>query len=71
MPSNVKGQTSDVKLVVYDILGGEAATLVNQKLQPGNHEVNFDASNLSSGIYIYRINVGDKFNSVKKMLIVK
>ena len=40
-------------LLVYDILGREVATLVNQKFQPGNHEIFFDASNLSSGMYIY------------------
>ncbi|WKZ70851.1 MAG: T9SS type A sorting domain-containing protein [Melioribacteraceae bacterium] len=59
------------KLIVYDILGREVGTLVNQKLQPGNHEVQFDGSNLSTGMYIYRINIDRKFNSVKKMLMVK
>jgi len=71
VPSDVKRQTSVVKLIVYDILGREVATLVNQKLQSGNHEVNFNASSLSSGMYFYRINVEGKFNSVKKMLMIK
>jgi hypothetical protein len=59
------------KLIVYDILGREVATLVNQKLQPGNHEVQFDGSKLSSGMYFYRISVGNEFNSVRKMMLVK
>ncbi|KUG25374.1 hypothetical protein ASZ90_004802 [hydrocarbon metagenome] len=71
VPSDVKRQTSDVKLIVYDILGREVATLVNQKLQSGNHEVNFNASSLSSGMYFYRIDIGNEFNSIKKMLLIK
>ncbi len=59
------------KLIVFDILGREVATLVNQKLQSGNHEVQFDGSNLSSGMYFYRISIGNEFNSVKKMMLVK
>lgn len=58
-------------LIVYDVLGRKINTLLNQKLQPGNHEVKFDASNLSSGIYFYGISVDDKFNSIKKMLLIK
>lgn len=71
IPSNVKGETSNTKLVIYDILGRDVATLVNQILQPGNHEIQFDGSNLSSGMYFYRINAGDKFNYVRKMILVK
>lgn len=59
------------RLVVYDILGREVKTLIKQNLQPGNHEVQFDASNLSSGMYFYRIDVGGKFNKVNKMLFLK
>lgn len=59
------------KLVVYDIIGREVATLVNQRLQPGNHKVQFDANSLSSGMYIYRIDVKGKYSSVKKMLLLK
>ncbi|MAT57912.1 MAG: hypothetical protein CMF23_08040, partial [Ignavibacteriae bacterium] len=69
------GQSSsssyNTKLIVYDILGKEVATLVNQKLLPGNHEVNFDASNLTSGLYIYRIDVEYEFSSIKKMILIK
>lgn len=71
IPSNVKNETPTTKLVVYDILGREIAALVNGNLSPGKYEVIFDGSNLSSGTYFYRIDVGDKYHSVKKMLLVK
>jgi len=78
IPSNVKqlarlgrGETSNTKLVVYDILGREVATLVNKELQPGNHEVSFNASSLSSGMYFYRVDVANDFSSIKKMLLIK
>lgn len=58
-------------LIVYDILGREVATLISENLKPGNYEVKFDAKHLSSGMYYYRISIGDKFNSVKKMVMVK
>ncbi|MGD8779824.1 MAG: hypothetical protein PVH88_12785 [Ignavibacteria bacterium] len=47
---------SFVSLKVYDILGNEVATLVNEQKQPRIYEVNFNGSNLSSGIYIYKPN---------------
>ena len=63
-------KTGNVNLVVYDILGREVATLVNGVKQAGIHTVNFNASNLASGIYFYKIQAGD-FNAVKKMVLVK
>jgi len=60
-----------VDLRVYNILGQEVARLVNKELAPGYHEVNFGQNNIASGIYIYRIDVKGKFNSVKKMLMIK
>ena len=60
-----------VSLRIYNILGREVTTLVNQNILPGSHEVTFDGSNLSSGVYFYRIDVNGKFSSVKKMLMVK
>ncbi len=57
-------------LKVYDILGNEVATLVNEYKPAGNYEVIFDASNLPSGIYIYRIMAGDFIQS-KKMILIK
>jgi len=59
-----------VTLKVYDILGKEVATLVNKQQQSGRYEVNFNAENLASGVYLYRIKVNDYVN-VKKMLLIK
>lgn len=52
-----------VQLKVYDVLGKEVVTIVNQKQIPGNNKVQFDASNLSSGMYFYILridNFGEK-----------
>jgi len=59
-----------VSLKVYDILGREVATLVNEQKAPGNYEVKFDGSKLASGVYIYRIEAG-KFSDTKKLLLIK
>jgi hypothetical protein len=60
----------NVVLKVYDILGKEIITLVNEKLSPGSYEVSFDGNNLSSGIYFYRLIAGD-FIASKKMILIK
>ncbi len=59
-----------VKLTVYDILGKEIVTLVNEVKTAGNYILDFDASNLSSGIYFYKITSGE-FSSIKKMMLIK
>ena len=59
-----------MKLIVYDTLGREIATLVNQKQSPENYEVEFNARDLTSGIYFYRITSGS-YSEVKKMILVK
>ncbi|MCL4279875.1 MAG: T9SS type A sorting domain-containing protein, partial [Ignavibacteriaceae bacterium] len=59
-----------VTLKVYDILGAEVAILVDEEKVAGKYEVNFDANNLASGIYIYCLNVND-FANVKKMVLLK
>ncbi len=61
---------SKVRLVVYDILGREVATLVNETKQPGTYTLNFDGSALASGVYIYRLNAG-QYVQCRKMLLVK
>ncbi|MCB0731992.1 MAG: T9SS type A sorting domain-containing protein, partial [Ignavibacteriae bacterium] len=66
----VKSETANVKLIVYDILGREVATLVNQKQSPGNYEVKFDARDFTSGIYFYKISSGS-YTEVKKMILLK
>jgi hypothetical protein len=59
-----------VTLAVYNILGEEIAKLVNNKLQAGNHTFQFNGQNLSSGIYLYRIEAGE-FQDVKKMVLIR
>jgi len=59
-----------VSLKVYDILGKEVATLVNENKPPGKHSVKFNASNLPSGIYFYRI-VSGNFSATKKLILLK
>ena len=57
-------------LKVYDVLGNEVATLVNEYRKAGNYEINFDASKLSSGVYCYQLRTGE-FVETKKMILVK
>ena len=59
-----------VTLKIYDVLGSEVTTLVNEEVISGNHETVFDASQLSSGIYFYQIKVGS-FVQTKKMILIK
>ena len=59
-----------ISLKVYDLLGREIETLVNEEKPAGNFKVEFDAKNLSSGIYFYKLQAGD-YSSVKKMVLVK
>ena len=63
-------KAGNVLLKVYDILGSELATLVEEQKSEGRYEVIFDASNHASGVYIYRLSVND-FVNVKKMILVK
>lgn len=59
-----------VTLKVYDVLGNEVATLVNEEKTAGSYEVDFNASQLSSGIYFYKLTVGS-FIETKKMILLK
>ncbi len=59
-----------VSLVVYNVLGKEVATLVNEVKSAGKYEIKFDASNLSSGIYFYKL-TADGFTSTKKFTLIK
>ncbi len=68
--TNVTSSISNVTLKVYDILGREVATLVNSRQQPGNYSVKFDASELTSGLYIYRLSAGGIVLS-KKMILLR
>jgi hypothetical protein len=59
-----------VKLSVYNLLGEEVASLVNENQKAGRYEVTFNAANYSSGIYLYRLEISN-YSSIKKMLLVK
>ncbi|MCB9211429.1 MAG: T9SS type A sorting domain-containing protein [Ignavibacteriales bacterium] len=76
--SKVKSEKTNVKLVVYDILGREIVILVNKEQAQGNYEVEFDGRELSSGIYFYRLQTcdpasraGQVFVETKKMILLK
>ena len=70
IPKGGNSGTSFVQLKVYDQLGREVKTLINDNMIAGVFEVSFDASNLSSGVYYYKITAGD-FTATKKMTLVK
>ncbi|MCB0298563.1 MAG: T9SS type A sorting domain-containing protein, partial [Calditrichaeota bacterium] len=57
-----------VTLKVYDMLGRQVATLVNQNLNTGTYNYEFNGSNLSSGVYLYRLDVQGQFSETRKML---
>jgi hypothetical protein len=63
-------QTNFVKISVYDVLGREVALLVNEEKIVGNYEVKFNGSNLSSGVYFYRLQAGS-FVETKKIILMK
>jgi hypothetical protein len=63
-------QTSHVQLSVYDITGQKIRTLLNERQTAGNHTLTFDGSELASGIYIYKLKVGE-FTESKKMLLLR
>lgn len=71
--TNIKFQipkSGFVNMVIYDILGCEMATLVNEELKPGTYEVSWDAANYPSGVYFYRIKTPENIE-VKKMILIK
>jgi hypothetical protein len=67
--------SGNIKLKVYDILGREVATLVDAFKQAGNYKVTFNGSQLSSGVYLYRLtavgNQAGSYSTVKKMILIK
>ncbi|MBZ0202703.1 MAG: T9SS type A sorting domain-containing protein [Ignavibacteria bacterium] len=64
-------KTSDIVMKLYDMLGREVATLISHKLNAGVYDYRFDATELSSGIYIYRLTAGGNIIDTKKLIIVK
>jgi hypothetical protein len=77
--SGVEGpDASHIKLAVYDMLGREVAVLVDEKKEPGHHEVTFDGSKLASGVYFCRMQAGNpaassglSFIRTRKLLLVR
>ncbi|MDQ3022168.1 MAG: choice-of-anchor D domain-containing protein [Bacteroidota bacterium] len=70
LPSIVNNKLSIVSLKIFDVLGKEVETLVNEKLSPGSYEVEFNGSNFSSGIYFYKLEA-ENFSEVKRMILLK
>ena len=63
-------ERGNVSLKVYDLLGGEVAQLVNGEIEAGSYEIIFNANNLASGVYFYRLQAGS-FVQTKKMIIIR
>jgi hypothetical protein len=70
IPPRTSRSIENVSLKVFDILGREVATLLNEPLAAGSYQVTFDGSKLSSGIYIYQMTAGG-FVNTKRMILVK
>jgi hypothetical protein len=62
--------SGEVKIIVYDIMGREVQTLVNERLQPGKYEVSFDGSKFSSGVYFYKLEVNG-YIQTRRMVMTK
>jgi Secretion system C-terminal sorting domain len=78
IPDQGRNDNMKVQLNIYDLLGSEVSTLVNKEQPPGNYEIEFDGSELTSGIYFYRLQAGDPASSagqvyvdIKKMILLK
>jgi len=63
-------EEQQVQIKIYDIIGKVVKVLINKKMKAGYHEIEFNAQNISSGVYFYRLNAGD-FVNVKKMVVLK
>jgi len=59
-----------ITLIIYDVLGNEVAILINEEKKAGIYELEFDATNITSGIYFYRLTTGT-YTATKKMLMIK
>ncbi len=69
-PPNLPKGEALIQIKVYDLLGNEIATLINEFEQPGNYEIQFDAGTLSSGMYFYSL-TANGFSSTKKMILLR
>ena len=79
VPNVMNGRDRSLRLVIYDALGKEIVTLVNEQLQPGTYETEWDASNYPSGVYFYQLTVqpsdrserSDGYTETKKLVLIK
>ena len=69
-PSRLGSDEGMITLIIYDILGREVAILVNEQLQPGTYEVEWDGTNYPSGVYFYKL-VSSEYTETKKMVLIK
>ncbi len=70
IPGKARNDISLITLKVFDVLGREVATLVNEYKEAGKHSVEFNATGLPSGVYFYRLNAGS-FSETKKMILLR
>jgi PKD repeat protein len=67
---NRSGEDLNVKITVYNAIGSKVATVVNEYKTAGNYSVQFNVSNLASGIYLYRMEAGS-YSATKKLILLK
>jgi hypothetical protein len=67
----MKGKTGFVKIEIFNMLGKKVSALINENLSSGSYSVNFDASSLATGAYIYRLSVNNEQIATKKMVLIK
>jgi len=70
IPSEVRNEMTNVRLIIYDALGKEVQTLVNERLNPGSYVVDFDANNFSAGVYFYKLESGN-YIQTRRMVLLK
>ncbi|RPI19031.1 MAG: T9SS C-terminal target domain-containing protein [Ignavibacteriae bacterium] len=71
IPSNVIGEMSNVEIVIYDVIGKEISTIVNEQLNPGTYEIEWNASNSPSGVYFYQLITDGNIIGTKRMVLLK
>ncbi len=64
-------ESGSARLDVYNLLGERVLAVLDQELSAGVHEVNIDGSQLASGFYIYKLDIGNQFSQIKKMNLMK
>jgi photosystem II stability/assembly factor-like uncharacterized protein len=68
---SMKGKTGFTKIEIFDLLGKKISSLINENLSSGSYSVNYDASSLATGTYVYRLSVNNEVIATRKMLLIK